>query len=113
MACGQKPASVRKKLLNSGMQGRSVFGRQIFLGKIDAGLDVCEQIEQPAGHFLHAPAERTAELLIGGSKGAFAVSLDEIDNRFSLAQVHPAVKEGSFCEFAGLGWPASTRKKII
>jgi hypothetical protein len=51
--------------------------------------------------------------LIGSSKGAFAVCLDEIDDRFSLAQVHPAVKEGSFGEFAGFGGPAATRKKII
>jgi hypothetical protein len=62
---------------------------------------------------LHAPAQRTAELLIGSGKGAFAVCLDEIDDRFSLAQVDPAVKEGPFGEFAGFGGPASTRKKII
>jgi hypothetical protein len=113
MACGKKPAGVRKKLLNSGKQGRSVFWRQVFLGKIDAGFDDCEQIEQPAGHFLHSPAQRTAELLIGSGKGAVTVCLDEIDDRFSLAQVHPTVKKGSFCEFAGLGGPATTRKKII
>jgi hypothetical protein len=59
------------------------------------------------------PAQRTAELLIGDGKGAVAARPDEIDDRFSLAQVHPAVKKGSFGEFSRLGRPAATRKKII
>ena len=83
------------------------FGRHIHvvLGKIDAGFEQCDKVNQRPLHRPHAPAERTAHLAGCLTSLGERLRLDQVAHGFGLSQVQPAGQEGALSELARLSQP--------
>ena len=53
-----------------------IFGREVFVGKIDVSFDAGEDEEEAVGEFAEVSPEASAELLVGGGESSFAARVD-------------------------------------
>jgi hypothetical protein len=77
----------------------------VVLGKVDAGFEQRDQLNQRLLHGRDAPAERAAHLAGGLAGLGQRLRLDQVAHGLGLGEVEPAGKKGALGKLAGLGQP--------
>ncbi len=73
---------------------------QIFLGEVQTGFNLRQQMIQFSGAGTDFVSERTGKLAFGNPSGGFRAGGDQVGDRFRLSQVHFSIEEGAPCEFS-------------
>ena len=94
-------------------QGVAGVRGNIFIRKINVGLDVRQGPDHLVTEQVDALREFAGELLIGGGDGQFGAGMDEVGDGFGLGQVDAAIKEGAFGKLARQSEPRATLQECV
>ena len=83
----------------------------IFLDKIDSGLDMSEQSEQPLAEPRNLLSKLSSEMALRDLQPFIRFSLDRLEDCFSLGQIHSSIEECAFRKFPRLGKTASGQER--
>ena len=75
------------------------FGRDVFLGKINVGLDMGKHRDDLLLHRGGFAANGTTKLLIGSTESQRALRVDQIHDGLGLGEIHFSVQKGTLSEF--------------
>ena len=83
------------------------LGRHVHIvfGKVDAGFEQGDELNQRLLDGSDAAAERATHLAGGQARLGEGLRLDQVAHRLGLGEVEPAGEKGALGEFAGLGQP--------
>ena len=76
----------------------------VFIRKINIGLNVGQHMNQVVFQFVHLGADASVQLGLRGFQGQVAPGGNHIHHGFRLGQVHAPVQEGPFCELSRFRW---------
>ncbi len=90
-----------------------VLAGQILLRKIDIRFQMRHDAEQLFRELAHLSPDGAVELPLGGLDTSLGAGMDQVGDRFGLAQVHLPVQEGGSGELARLGGPAAPGEEVL
>ena len=99
--------------INAPKQISPGFGRDVFLGKINVGLDMGKHRDDLLLHRGSFATNSTTKLLIGSTESERALRVDQIHDGLGLREIHFSVQKGTLSEFSRISGTRPAGKPAV